>query len=110
MPTPEEIKKIAREYAKEILSKQPMAAHSIPEIWEKAVADTEKPLAELFEPLIAYLSRDYCIVPKSKVKEMYEKSKTMIRSNSIIDQDCGIVRNSLMDYLFGKSLFEDEQK
>ena len=61
----EDIRNLAHEYAKEILSNQPIKAHAIPEIWNKAVVDTEKPLAELFEPLIAYICKDYCIVPKT---------------------------------------------
>ncbi len=107
MPTPEEIKKIASEYAKEILSKQPMAAHAIPEMWEKAVADTEKPLAELFGPLISYIAKDYCIVPKSKVKEVmkYPQRHTELIQGTMHFQVIGI-KKALIN-IFGKSLFEE---
>lgn len=107
MPTPEEIKKIASEYGESEANCFDYDMYSNPDFRHKLKAKSE---ANKAKAVLEWLSRDYCIVPKSKVKEMYEKSKTMIRSNSIIDQDCGIVRNSLMDYLFGKSLFEDEQK
>ena len=95
MPTPEEIKKIAREVASQIEPKKGFGGESY---WIR-----------LSTEIIEILANDYCIVPKSKVKEEYEVAILLQHSNKIIDQDCGMIRKSLMDYLFGKSLFEEEK-
>ena len=96
MPSPEEIKKIAREYAESV-----------------SYGDAEDPSIQIEYdfalPVIEWLCERYCIVPKSNVKERYDESKLRSKSGLKFDIITGNSRVSLLESLFGKSLFEEEK-
>ena len=97
MPTPEEIKKIAREYAESANTNKPY--HTLSD-GEKKLRDFG--VEQVYIPLLEWLSKDYCIVPKKAVAEWVndieffmpdKRSVTMLKIGA--------------KSLFGKSLFEE---
>lgn len=93
MPTPEEIKKIAREYAENVKS--------------------ECVSAKLIETLVmgfyhTRLKNDYCIVPK---EEIYMRHGVAL---ALMEQDPSHKefyrgQSSVLESIFGKSLFNEEK-
>ena len=100
MPTTEEIKKIASELWR---SNDPFIS-----------LDKEHPIeykTEELKEVIKILLRDYCIVPKSKVRENYQSLKNNIPDFKDNPQHhCGFLGGMTeLELLFGKSLFEEEK-
>ena len=62
MPTPEEIKNLAHEYGVHMAKDIPMSNC----LKNEVVSSTEDYIVQF----MSWLSKDYCIVPKSKVKEV----------------------------------------
>ncbi|MDE5886703.1 MAG: hypothetical protein K2H46_03845 [Muribaculaceae bacterium] len=94
--TEEEIKKMGRAFAEETSNGDALDPHI--------------DFAEGFATeVLQWLSKDYAIVPKRKVRERYKESK--LRSESEIKSDIliGNARVSLLETLFDKSLFEEEK-
>lgn len=102
MPTPEEIKKITHEYGV-------LMAKDIPEsncLKNEVISSTEYYIGQF----MSWLSRDYCIVPKSKVREEYEIGELLQYSNNREDKDAGLFTQTILVRIFGKSLFDEEKK
>lgn len=92
MPTPEEIKKIAHEYGV-------LMAKDIPEsncLKNEVISSTEDYLVQF----MSWLCKDFCIVPKSKVKERYKESKLRSKAELKFDILIGNSRVSLLESLF----------
>ena len=89
----EEIKKIAKEYA---------LKHSSAYV-------TASLIESIINGFTEQLSKDYCIVPKSKVKEVmkYPPRQPELIQGTMHFQVIGI-KKALID-IFGKSLFEEEK-
>ena len=105
MPTPEEIKKIAEEFAEYKLNKQ---YSSFPEnLKQRVFSDT----ANIITEWLKFLSKDYCIVPKSELKEIYAcyKQHEEVSDKKGLHEAMLIARGSqaTMRDIFGKSLFEE---
>lgn len=95
MLTPEEIKKIAKKFAEEMSNGDVVVPHIDFRHWAYAYE------------VLQWLSKDYCIVPKSKVKEKYALYK--MGYTECEGLELGYVMDALED-IFGKSLFEEEEK
>lgn len=93
--TDEELKKIAREYAESV-----------------SYGDAEDPNIQIEYdialPILEWLSKDYCIVPKSKLRERYKESKLHSKSESVFDIHTGIARLIMLESLFGKDMFKED--
>ena len=95
MLTPEEIENLAKQYA---------------EFTDGSPADKAyiRAIAQCFTE---WVLRDYCIVPKSKVRENYQSLKQDIpdfKDNP--EHHCGFLGGMTeLELLFGKSLFEQEK-
>lgn len=100
MPTPEEIKSIAREYAR---------CTCIGTFDAQQRAEDEKVEYDFALPVLEWLCERYCLVEKSEVKERYDESKLRSKSGLKFDIITGNSRVSLLESLFGKSLFEEEK-
>ena len=59
--------------------------------------------------MLEWLSKDYCIVPKSKVREIYHQIKLELGDGgcSEYQDDINMEKEDLLKSLFGKSLFEE---
>ena len=94
MPTPEEIKKIAREYALKNCSALCPAGR----------------IDFIINDFIEQLSEDYCIVPKSKLQSEYKKSySAAFEHTTCLDRQYARGRYQVLREIFGKSLFEEEK-
>lgn len=102
MPTPEEIKKIARKYAESKSSIQEFLR-----AYDKRDNLNDAYCKEALA-VLEWLSKDY-IVPKSKVKDEYEFAMLSQHSNHTADQDYGSARKTLLEFIFGKKLFNEEK-
>lgn len=105
--TDEEIKKIAREYAEDYYAETPFGNM---EAYQSAVSS----LSEIVSSFLQCFSKDYCIVEKSKIAEMYAGFKlSVFRSYSepatILVKACtvDVAKVNLLEYLFGKDMFEE---
>lgn len=103
MPTPEEIKKIAEEFAEYKLNKQ---YPSFPEnLKQRVFSDTANIITEWLE----FLSKDFCIVPKRKLQREYKKSySAAFEPTTCLDRQYARGRYQVLREIFGKSLFEEE--
>ena len=94
MPTPEEVKKMALRYA-----------------LEKSEGEAYDPFEEEYAAeVLQWLSKDFCIVPKSKVKELHTRNAKIITQSD--DRVLNAYSEGVMtaiERLFGKSLFEEEK-
>ena len=106
MPTHEEIKKIAREYAES----------ANPDKTYDTLSDSEKKLRDfgieqVYIPLLEWLSKDYCIVPKSKVKNCYGMARNIKLANTvsqhIVEDDYQQGVMDVLQSIFGTSLFNE---
>ena len=87
-----EIKKIAHEYGV-------LMAKDIPEsncLKNEVISSAEDYIVQF----MSWLSKGYCIIPKSKVKERYEESKFRSKSELKFDIITGNSRVSLLESLF----------
>lgn len=95
MLTPEEIETLAKQYA---------------EFTDLSVVDQLR-VKLISKEFLTWMLRDYCIVPKSKVRENYQSLKNNIpdfKDNP--DHHCGFLGGMTeLELLFGKSLFEEEK-
>lgn len=97
MPTPEEIKKIAREVASKIEPKKGYGGESY---WIRTST-------EIIEKIV----EDYCIVPKSKLRTEYNKSYSAAFENTTcLDRQYARGRYQVLREIFGKSLFNEEKE
>ena len=106
MPTPEEIKKIAKEYGKSVTDNVSYNAYSDPNKRREIAAKSGAYQARM---VLEWLSKDYCIVPKSKVREIYHQIKLELGDGgcSEYQDDINMEKEDLLKSLFGKSLFEE---
>ena len=104
MPTPEEIKKIASEYGESKANCFDYDMYSNPDFRHKLKAKSE---ANKAKAVLEWLSKDYCIVPKSKVKEEYDDAIAESKHCHPKHQIQSRTKLRLLDRLFGKSLFEE---
>ena len=104
MPTPEEIKKIAREVASQIEPKKGFGGESY---WIR-----------LSTEIIEILAKDYCLVPKELIRKEYgkaQKTHDIYTSATCINEmesraiDHAEGRMCELTTLFGKSLLKDEK-
>lgn len=104
MPTPEEIKKIAAEIAEVLYNEDKFYNHHL--WWSEEPKECK---AKEVEDVFNVILRDYCIVPKSKVRENYQSLKNNIpdfKENP--EHHCGFLGGMTeLELLFGKSLFEE---
>ena len=114
MPTPEEIKNIAREYGESEANCFGYDMYSNPDFRHKLKAKSE---ANKAKAVLQWLSKDYCIVPKKLIRKEYEKaqkthdiytSATCINEMESRAIDHAEGRMCELKTLFGKSLFEEE--
>ena len=105
MPTPEEIKNLAHEYGVLMAKDIPMSNC----LKNEVVSSTEDYIVQF----MSWLTKDYCIVPKSQLKELYDcyrqheqtcKVKGLHNATLI-----AIGSQATMRDIFGKSLFEEEK-
>lgn len=110
MPTPEEIKKIAREYAESDIP------NGIDEEYSRSIIYND---GEMFGRFLEWLSKDYCIVPKEVIRKEYEKAKSaydIYTSATCINEmerrmiDHAEGRMCELTTLFGLSLFNEEKE
>ena len=98
MPTPEEIKKITTEIVEKLVveySYSPNATLAVPEA-------------------LRLLSKDYCIVPKSKVRDYYNSQQRQLNAPCSDPRDAYEQKDArsqilAITNLFDKSLFEEEK-
>lgn len=95
--TPEEIKKIAEEYGKGVTDNVSYNAYSDPNKRREIAAKSGAYQARM---VLEWLSKDYAIIPKNKVKERYEESKLRSKSELKFDIITGNSRVSLLESLF----------
>lgn len=93
MPTPEEIKKIKVEVSDRL--------YSIYGFSTAVKAITCRTIDEILE--------DYCIVPKSKVLDVYADAVNEGKHAHVKHQIQSWTRLRQLETLFGKSLFEEEK-
>ena len=93
MPTPEEIEKLAKQYA---------------EFTDLSVVDQLR-VKLISKEFLTWVLRDYCVVPKSKVREIYHHIKLELGDGgcSEYQDDITMEKEDLLKSLFGKSLFEE---
>ena len=89
--TNEEINNISTEYAKSNIP------NGIDEEYARSVVFHDR---EMFGRFLQWLSKNYAIVPKSKVKERYEESKLRSKAELKFDILIGNSRVSLLESLF----------
>lgn len=97
MPIPEEIKKIAREYARYTCS-------DISDAQERATDENIE--YDFALPILEWLSNNYAIVPKSKLRELQQ-----IVTDNADSLDHGLI-DGLSDWVeinLGLQLFEEEK-
>ena len=104
MPTPEEIKKIAREYAE---STNPDKPYDTLSDGEKKLRDFG--IEQVYIPLLEWLSKDYAIVPKSKLQGEYKKSySAAFEHTTCLDRQYARGRYQVLREIFGKSLSDEK--
>lgn len=104
--TDEEIRKIASEYA-EYMCPVGDYCGGVSDDQRNADLPIYKDDAK---SVLEWLSKDYCIVPKSKVKELYAKTES---DHCHVDEDNDWVVDMMlgrMEDIFGKEMFEEEGK
>lgn len=90
--TPEEIRKLAEEYVAKVYG-----------------GDTD--FIDEAENVISWLLRSHCIVEKSIVRVMHTAlSKEMSMLNNWEEREIFKARISMLNYLFGKDLFNDDDR
>ena len=101
--TPEEIKKIAREYAEATIETNGFSADMLEELLEEQKYKAYS--------VLTHISQDYYIVPKSNVQEIYHQIKIELGDGgcSEYQDDINMEKENLLKGLFGKSLFEEEK-
>ena len=115
MPTPEEIEKIAREFAMSRVKKRldKIRAEGQDVIGDETNHPMTETLTHVYSMFLQWLTKDYCIVPKSQLKELYDcyrqheqtcKAKGLHNATLI-----AIGSQATMCDIFGKSLFEEEK-
>lgn len=102
--TDEEIKKISTEYAESNIP------NGIDEEYARCVVFHD---SEMFGKFLQWLSKNYCLVEKSKVKEVYDNHIDRIKGGSVyinpqIETYMRASLASAMWRLFGKDMFEEE--
>ena len=97
MPTSEEIE----EYVDDALNEWCTKNFQIVEPWHCVVED----LSHIAADALVNISKDYCIVSKSKMKKKYALYKRGYAECG--SAEIGCVMNALED-IFGKSLFEEK--
>ena len=75
--TPEQITAIAREYAEEEI------ATELPNITDYAKERTISAVAGRTENVIRFLLRRYCLVEKSKVKQIYQAKQHILANQNV---------------------------
>ncbi|MBD5302322.1 MAG: hypothetical protein HDS16_04920 [Bacteroides sp.] len=108
MPTPEEIKKIAREYAEYCCRETDYEGDIVERNMDLHICADEVAM-----PLLEWLSKDYCIVPKTLLKELYDcykQHESVSKEKGLYESEM-IARGSqaTMRDIFGKSLLEKEK-
>lgn len=109
--TDEEIKKMAREYAKSNIP------HGIDEEYARSIIYTD---GEMFERFLGWLSKTHCIVEKSKVQDEYaEASNTywqkyseesqMDSRHDVYERGYNVGIMNVMEDIFGKDTFKEEK-
>lgn len=94
MPTPEEIKKISRAFADETSNGDALDPH---------IDFATEYAAEV----LTWLSRDYCIVPKSELRKVQKEVNRSFQDGDKISES---EWERIFNWLFGKSLFEEDKK
>ncbi|MBD5204998.1 MAG: hypothetical protein HDS84_01275 [Bacteroidales bacterium] len=94
MPTPEEIKKISRAFAEQTSNGDALDPH---------IDFAEAFAAEVLQ----WLSRDYCIVPKSELRKVQKEVNRSFKDGDKISES---EWERVFNWLFGKSLFEEDKK
>ena len=112
--TEEEIKKIAQAYGESVANCIDYDMYADPDFKHKLKARGE---ANKAEEILQWLLRDYCIVEKSVIKSEYEFNN---RFSALFSKKNNAKCNEMSQWhqgkcdelisLFGKSLFEEEQK
>ena len=104
MPTPEEIKKLSDAYAEYMC---PVGDYCGGVYDDQRNSDL--PIyKDDAKSLLEWLSKGYCIIPKSKMKERYKESKLHSKSESVFDIHTGIARIIMLESLFGKDMFKED--
>ena len=105
--TEEEIKKIAKEYAEAMC---PVGDYCGGVYDDQRNSDLPIHKDDA-KSVLKWLCKDYCIVPKSKVRENYQSLKQDIPNfKDNPEHHCGFFGGMTeLELLFGKSLFEEEK-
>lgn len=108
---PEEIKKIAKKYAEEVVRAYIAKEGAINVVIMGEVKDltATKTVANTAERAFQWLSKDYCIVPKNKARELHTRNAKIITQSD--DKVLNAYSTGVMtaiERLFGKSLFEEK--
>ena len=103
MPTPEEIKKLSDAYAEYMC---PVGDYCGGVYDDQRNSDL--PIyKDDAKSVLEWLSKDYCIVPKSKLQGEYTKSYSAAFDNTTcLDRQYARGRYQVLREIFGKSLFE----
>ena len=105
--TPEEITKLAEEYAEEVTKDmaKPLDEPSC------LLNETKRATKEYIADFMQWLLRTHCIVSKEKVREMHTAlSKEMSMLGNWEEREIFKARISMLNYLFGKDLFNDNDR
>ena len=103
MPTPEEIKKLSDAYAEYMC---PVGDYCGGVYDDQRNSDL--PIyKDDSKSVLEWLSKDYCIVPKSELRQAQKEIQRTFADGDKISE-YGWKR--IFNWLFGKSLFEEEQK
>ena len=102
MPTPEEIKKIAAEIAEVLYNEDKFYNHHL--WWNEEPKECK---AKEVEDVINVILRDYCIVPKSELRKVQKEVNRSFQDGDKISES---EWERIFNWLFGKSLFEEEKK
>ena len=101
-----ELKKIAQKYA----------AHCCRETdYEGDIVERNMDLHicadEVAMPLLEWLSKDYCIVPKNKLQLEYKKSYSAAFDNTTcLDRQYARGRYQVLRAIFGREIFREDKK
>ena len=110
MPTPEEIKKLSDAYAEYMC---PVGDYCGGVYDDQRNSDL--PIyKDDAKSVLEWLSKDYCIVPKSKVKEWYDSAKKTAdyfpNAPRVSPLNRAKATIEILGRLFSKSLFEEEER